>query len=181
MVESSDLLMDRLVRARDWGLPDWWIVSGAVYNLVWNRLTGRADDHGMKDIDLAYFDPDTSWEAEDRAIAEGRRRFPAVPPVEIRNQARVHLWFEARFGLVYPALCDSRAGIARYAARAHCVGVRLTDRLELHAPHGLEDLFALRLAPNPVLDNRATYAEKTARQARLWPELAVEPWADPPA
>ena len=178
MVASSDLLMDRLERARDWGLPDWWIVSGAVYNLVWNRLTGRPDAHGMKDIDLAYFDPDTSWEAEDRVIAEGRRRFLALPPVEIRNQARVHLWFGARFGLDYPALTDSRAAISRYAARAHCLGVRLTDRLELHAPYGLADVFALRLAPNPVLDNRATYAEKTARQVALWPELSVAPWPD---
>lgn len=178
MVASSDLLMDRLERARDWGLPDWWIVSGAVYNLVWNRLTGRPDAQGMKDIDLAYYDPDTSWEAEDRVIAEGRRRFPAVPQVEIRNQARVHLWFGARFGLDYPALTDSRAAIARYAARAHCLGVRLTDRLELHAPYGLADVFALRLVPNRVLDNRATYAEKTARQARLWPELSVAPWPE---
>lgn len=178
MVADSPLLMDRLERARDWGLPDWWIVSGAIYNLVWNRLTGRPDDYGMKDIDLAYFDPDLSWEAEDRVIAEGRWRFPDAPGVEIRNQARVHLWFQARFGLAYPALRDSRAAIARYAARAHCVGVRLTDRLELHAPHGLMDVFALRLVPNRALDNRATYAEKTARQAGLWPELEVLPWDD---
>ena len=35
---------------------------------VWNVLTGRAIDHGIADYDVFYFDPDTSWEAEDAVI-----------------------------------------------------------------------------------------------------------------
>lgn len=53
---------------RAMALPDWWIVSGAIYNQVWNHLTGRPDMTGVKDIDLFYFDPDTSYEAEDTVI-----------------------------------------------------------------------------------------------------------------
>jgi hypothetical protein len=91
IVAQSPTLTDRLCRARDWDLPDWWIVSGAIYNTVWNHLTGRPDMNGVKDIDLFYFDEDRSYEAEDRLIIEAAKRFPGVPPVELRNQARVHL------------------------------------------------------------------------------------------
>lgn len=44
-------------------LPDAWLVSGSVFQTVWNALTGRQALHGIKDYDVFYFDPDTSWEA----------------------------------------------------------------------------------------------------------------------
>ncbi len=51
---------------RDLDVPDAWLVSGALYNCVWNRLTGRPSFHGVNDIDIIYFDAsDLSWEAED--------------------------------------------------------------------------------------------------------------------
>ena len=94
----------------------------------------------------------------------------------MRNQARVHLWYPTHFGLPYPALPNSSAAIDRFASRTHCVGLRLTDRLELYAPYGLDDIFSFRLTPNPVLDNRATHAAKAIRQKSLWPELTVIDW-----
>src|SRR6187399_1389191 len=71
-------------------LPDAWLVSGCLVQSVWNVLTRRAVDHGINDYDVFYFDPDTSWAAEDAVI----RRLSAVfadVKVEARNQARVHL------------------------------------------------------------------------------------------
>jgi uncharacterized protein len=47
IIAQSPTLGDRLNRARDWDLPDWWIVSGAIYNSVWNYLTGRSDMYGV--------------------------------------------------------------------------------------------------------------------------------------
>ncbi len=178
IVRASPALMDRLARARGWGLPDWWIVSGAVYNTVWNQLTGRPDMYGVKDIDLFYFDEDLSWEAEDRLIREAARRFPGAPPVELRNQARVHLWYPEHFGRDYPKLARSSEAIGLFASRTHAVGVRLGEDLEIHAPYGLDDIFAFRLTPNPALDNRATHEAKARRQTALWPELHFVPWPE---
>ena len=81
-----------LQRLPEFGLPDAWLVSGSLIQTVWNVLTGRAPDYGIKDYDILYFDADTSWEAEDANI---RRVAAAVSDinvsVELRNQARVHL------------------------------------------------------------------------------------------
>src|SRR4051812_5319686 len=62
-------LMRVLSVARHLCLPDWLVFSGAVYQPVLNHLTGRPLDYGIKDYDLAYFDPsDLSYGAEDVVI-----------------------------------------------------------------------------------------------------------------
>lgn len=178
IILASPTLMRILTTARDWDLPDWWLVSGAVYNQVWNHLTDRSEMYGVKDADIFYFDTDHSWEAEDRLIKEAARRFPGNPPVELRNQARVHLWYPKHFGQPYPKLKNSCQAIDHFASRTHCVGVRLSDKLEIYAPYGLNDIFSFRLTPNPLLDNRATHKAKAERQMAHWPELTYVPWPD---
>ncbi|MGO4840850.1 nucleotidyltransferase family protein, partial [Rhizobiaceae sp. 2RAB30] len=103
---SDPLVREALIQARSLELPDWLLVSGALYNTVWNHLTGRPSGHGIKDFDLCYFDDtDLSWEAEDAVIMRAARHFDGfAKPVEVRNQARVHIWFEGRFGRPYPRL-----------------------------------------------------------------------------
>lgn len=178
IVREDPILWPALLAAREMDLPDWWIVAGAVYDTVWNVLAGRPAGHGIRDIDLFYFDPDTSWEAEDRVIRAAAGRFAATPPVEIRNQARVHLWYADHFGHAIAPLRDCRDSIAGFAARTHAVGVRLTDgdAMEICAPFGLDDIFALRLVPNLRNPNRAPYTAKAARMKATWPEIEVVPW-----
>ncbi|KAL2704568.1 hypothetical protein AAEP93_005639 [Penicillium crustosum] len=57
-------------------------------------ITGKHPKAGISDYDLVYFDSsDLSWEAEDSVIRTGHRIFKDLKaPVQIRNQARVHLW-----------------------------------------------------------------------------------------
>lgn len=140
IIRAEPVLAEALALARDLDLPDCWLVSGAVYNTVWNVLTGRASMTGVKDIDLFYFDDaDLSYEAEDEVIRQGVSIFGHLPaPVEIRNQARVHLWYEGHFGQRYTPLRSSREGIDRFATMAHSVGVQLDQdgRLVIYAPMG---------------------------------------------
>lgn len=180
IVLGDPLVGATLERAARCRLSDWLIVSGVLYNTVWNVLTGRPSGHGVKDIDLFYFDAaDLSWEAEDADIRAAAVRFDGLPvPVEIRNEARVHLWFEQRFGQSYPRLSSAAQALEYFAARTHAVGLRLDAavRPELVAPFGLDDVFSFRLTPNRVLDNRRTYEEKAARAQRNWPEIEIVPW-----
>jgi hypothetical protein len=184
IVRADPDLMRLLAAARDLALPQWRLVAGCLYQTVWNVLTGRPRGHGIRDYDLIYFDAtDLSWEAEDAVLRRAAnflasRLAACVGPVEIRNQARVHLWFESRFGSPYPPLPSADAALSRYAAFVHAVGVRLEpdDSLSIAAPFGLADLFGLVLRPNLAIANRTTYAAKAERMRALWPELTVLPW-----
>lgn len=180
IIEADPVLWTVLERARDLDLPDWMVVSGAVYNTVWNQLSERPAGYGIRDIDLFYFDgADRSFEAEDAVIQECAPHFARTAfPIEIRNQARVHLWYRDKFGGVCPAYRTSAHALAFFAAKTHAVGVRLerSGELSITAPFGLDPIFAFRMVPNRALDNRATYEAKSARAAQFWPEITVDPW-----
>ena len=164
IIRATPLLVDVLERAQRLALPDSWLVSGAIYNTVWNHLTGRSPLTGINDIDLFYFDPsDLSYEAEDRAIKAADQVFAGLPlPVQLRNQARVHLWYPDRFGEPYPPLASSCEAIDRFASLTHSVGARLdsTGAIELYTPFGLDHLFSFRIVPNRRMNNRATAREE---------------------
>ncbi|MBR2690604.1 MAG: nucleotidyltransferase family protein [Aquamicrobium sp.] len=180
ILRADPIVWKALELARGLDLQDWMVVSGAIYNSVWNSLTGKPAGHGIKDIDLFYCDgSDLSYEAEDAVIRRAAARFERLPlPVEVRNQARVHLWYPARFGRSCPAYHSSAAALGYFASRTHAVGVRLTpaDDLEIIAPFGLDDIFSFRITPNRVMDNRETHKAKGERAMRLWPQITLEPW-----
>ena len=176
LVRASPRLMVVLGVARTLALPDWMVFSGAVYQTVLNHLTGRMPDFGLRDYDLGYFDAsDLSYEAEDAVI---RRVADAFEPplrhlVEVRNQARVHLWFADKFGEDYPPLASTAEALSRFVSPIFAVGVRLEDdsRMTVSAPFGLEDLFALRLRPNA--GRSQGFARVAPGVLARWPELQV--------
>ena len=96
----------------------------------------------------------------------------------MRNQARVHLWFENYFGIAYPPLSCADEAVTRYASSTHAVGVKLADygRVDVFAPFGLAVIFALVVRPNYALPNKATHDRKASRVKAIWPELTIVPW-----
>jgi len=178
ILRAAPGLMHVMRTARELDLPDWLIFSGAIYQPVWNHLTGRDPAYGIKDYDLAYYDAsDLSYEAEDVVIKRVAAAFqpPFDALVEVRNQARVHLWFEPKYNEPYPALTCSAEAIARFTSPAFSVGARLEadDRITVIAPFGLEDLFAMRIRHNPA--RRTPGLVRTAQNAvGRWPELTVD-------
>jgi len=172
-----------LVSLRTIELPQWRLVAGCLYQTVWNALTGRPRGTGIKDYDVIYHDgADLSWDAEDaviRRVAAATR--DCVGPVEVRNQARVHLWFPDRFGTAYPQLATADEALRNYSSIAHAVGVRLEldDHLDILAPFGLDDVFAMRMRPNRALNNAATHDAKAERIKAIWPDVVVERWNAP--
>lgn len=180
ILRADPIVWPVLQQARALDLPDWMVVAGAVYNTVWNALTGEPSGHGLKDVDLFYHDAsDLSWEAEDAVIKRGETHFAgSAVPVEIRNQARVHLWYPARFGGDCPVYRSSADSLTCFAAKTHAVGVRLgaDDRLAVTAPFGLDFMFSMRIEPNHVLANGAAYEEKAARARRNWPDVEIVSW-----
>jgi hypothetical protein len=164
-------------------LPDAWIVSGCLVQSAWNGLTRRPVDYGISDYDVFYFDPDTSWQAEDAVIRQLQRDLGHLgDAIEARNQARVHLWYPRKHGLPYPALSSATQGIERLLTQNTQFGIRRTDDgdgYDVHAPHGFDDVAGLIVRPNPGPNfSAANYAAKANRWKALWPELTLLPAID---
>ena len=157
IVRATPPLMRVLTVARHLCLPDWLVFSGAVYQPVLNQLTGRPLDYGIKDYDLGYFDAsDLSYDADDAVIRRVKAAFdePLRSMVEVRNQARVHIWFEAKFGEPYSPLSCTAEALEHFASATFAVGVRFEtdDRLQIEAPSVLP--ICLHCACVPILAAR---------------------------
>jgi uncharacterized protein len=169
----NDALLDELIEL---ALPDAWIVSGCLVQTVWNVATGRPTGYGINDYDVFYFDPDLSFEAEDRVIGALRHSSDRLGVrIEVRNQARVHLWYPHKHGRPYPALERATDGIDRFLTRNTQVAIRRgRDGERIYAPAGLDDIPKLIVRPNLTPNFSAeAYRVKAARWIALWPELTV--------
>jgi len=167
------------------GVADGWLTAGAVFQTVWNCLDGRDPGAGISDYDLFYFDAaDRTWEREAAVISRAAMVFSDVNArVEIRNEARVHVWYEEHFGVPARPFASSRDAsdaIDHFASTTCCYAVsrNAAGQFEVYAPHGFTDLFDQRVRPNPVLAPREVYEKKTARWRQEWTELIVDPWPE---
>ena len=111
------------------GLPDWYVGAGAVAQTVWNDAHGFDPRHGLKDLDVVYFDPsDLSADGEHRVedrLADDLRHLGIE--LDVTNEARVHTWYEHRFGVPLAPYESSAAAIATWPSIAGSIGVRIAD------------------------------------------------------
>lgn len=168
-------LLDRLPAL---SLPDCWLVAGCLFQTIWNVQTGRPPAENINDYDIFYFDgTDLSYETEDRVIQRVALAFADIDAtIEVKNQARVHLWYRQRFRHDYPRLTSSTDGIDRFLVECTCVAVRCTSgqSREVYATYGLAEMYAGLLRPNALNRNDDLFAQKTASYQARWPWLPVE-------
>jgi hypothetical protein len=178
-LRKNDVAQAVLAVARELDLPDWYFGAGGVAQTVWNVLHGFEASAGIKDYDLVYFDSaDLTIESEraiEAEVADRLRRSGIV--VDVKNEARVHLWYEQRFGRHLEPYRSTGDAIATWPTTASSVGVRYDgDRFVVCAPFGLADLISIVARANKTIVTRDVYEEKVTRWAAQWPQLTVIPW-----
>jgi hypothetical protein len=191
--DSADVArLERLILAspilspivRQWeaiALPDCWLVAGALAQTVWNDTFGCEPDYGMKDIDLVYFDgSDLSEAAEAEHEARIRHLFSGRGiTIDVKNEARVHLWYSRKFGGEILPYTSTRHAITAFPTTATAIGVQPAgSALLISAPFGLDDLFETIVRPNKMKITPAIYAAKVVRWRACWPRLRIIDWSN---
>ncbi len=175
--ETIRALTDRLAEL---GLPDCYVAAGCLCQTVWNRICGFPPTHGIIDYDIFYCDlSDLSWEGEDRVIRRCAAAFADLnADVQVRNQARVHLWYPQKFGVPQSPLRTTREGIDGFLTRCSAHGLRKAPGggYEVYAPFGFDDVFAMVVRPNYVHNLPLQYNDKADRWRQTWPRITVMPW-----
>lgn len=186
---SSDAFVSKALRnpaiAHLWNawdqlnLPNCWLVAGCLTQTIWNQKFGLPLGHGLSDIDVVYFDATDLSEETEQALAERLRvQFPKLGLwLDVKNEARVHLWYEEKFGIPLAPYRSVQDAIDTFPTTATSVGIRQTSHgAEVYAPFGLDDLFNGIVRPNKRLITQGVYDAKVARWKTHWPELQVIPW-----
>ena len=155
------------------GLSQCMLTAGCLFQAVWNHQSHRPSAWGVKDYDVFYFDNDLSWEAENAVIDSAQRLFQDLDVnVDIKNQARVHLWYRQRFGRSYPQLQSVKDGIDRYLIAGTCIGLD-AETGEVYAPYGLTDVEQGVLRINPKNHQPDLFEQKAKSYQARWPWLRI--------
>lgn len=180
-IRSSPLLGPVLDRWGDVQLPHCWLVAGAVAQTVWNASLGYSFEHGIKDIDIVYFDTKNLAAKSEQTEEQRIRSLFANLPVQfdVKNEARVHLWYEKKFGYAIAPYRSIEEAIATMPTTATSIGVRLIHgQFEISAPFGLADLCRLIVRPNKAQITAQRYEAKVSRWRKFWPALDIRPWQE---
>lgn len=181
----ADVLHNRFNRAilerlEALGLPDAWLVAGCLFQTVWNLRSGQPAEAGIRDYDIFYFDGgDLTEQAETLVNQRAGALFADLGvPVEIKNQARVHLWYQGYFGRPYTALQSAREGIDRFLVGCTAVGLRPGSpgdgpQGNVYAPYGLDALYHGILTRNPGTDHGPLFERKCRDYQARWPWLTI--------
>jgi hypothetical protein len=179
IVRSNPVVAGVLDRVPALNLGSWYIGAGAVAGSVWNHLHGFAPTHGIKDYDIVYFDAqDLSEPAETAVQAQVTELLGANgAAVDVTNEARVHTWYEQRFGRPLAPYRSVEHAIATWPTTASSIGVRYDGgEFVVCAPFGLADLFAMVVRANTTLVAEPVYRDKAERWCGTWPRLTAVPW-----
>ncbi len=169
-----------LKRAGELKMSNWYLGAGGIVQTVWNVKHGFNPENGIKDYDLVYYDANnTFYEAEDAFIQRGKEIFKDIPVlVEIRNQARVHLWYEKHFGKPIEQYKSVEAAISTWPTTATSIGVRKNadGTFQVYAPFGLDDLLDMVARANKAKITEKIYQDKVDRWIKIWPKLKIVAW-----
>ncbi len=178
-LRGSAVLSECLERLGDLGLPDCYLGAGCVAQTVWNAAHDKPPAADISDYDVVYFDAGDLTEAGENEVTANVRDAMADLPVavDVKNQARVHLWYGQRFGYEIMPYLSIKDAIATWPTTATAIGVRLAHgRPCVFAPFGLDDLLGLVVRANRVQITPEIYRRKVAQWTRHWPNLTVLAW-----
>ena len=181
MVRASPILGPIVRQWTSIALPDCWLVAGALAQTVWNDAFGLPPGHGFSDVDLIYFDgTDLSEASETRHGERIRDRFAELPVwIDVKNEARVHLWYASKFGYAIAPYTSAAQAITTFPATTTAIGIQPAPAgMSIAAPFGLSDLFNLTVRPNMAQITRPIYEAKVTRWRAVWPGLTIVDWPD---
>lgn len=182
IIMASEVINTVIERARELDFDNYYIGAGCIAQTVWNYLSNKPLDYGIKDIDFVYFeDKNLDFESEDRVISQVKRLFSDLKiDVDVKNQARVHLWYNSHFGSSIIPYDSLEAAINTWPTTATAIGVRKekNHELKVYAPFGLNDLFGMIVRANKTQITKEIYENKVSSWTKKWPNLKVISWED---
>lgn len=157
----------------------WYLGAGCIHQSVWNYLSNRNPEEGIKDYDLVYYDlKDISKESEIKEEEKIKELFSNLPvEFDVTNEAGVHLWYEKKFGKKIDQLKSCEDAINGWPTTVTSIGInKINEKFNVYAPYGLDDLFNMVIRQNKNFTLRRVYEDKVDKWTKIWPNLKVIPW-----
>ena len=157
---------------------NYYVGAGSINQTVFNYYHGFDLNYGIRDFDIVYFDVDKTYEKEDSIIKDLTKRLECIDVCfDIKNQSRVHMWYNEKYGIDRKPYNSVEDAIASWGATITCVGVRLENgKLKVCCPYGLNDIFSMIVRPVKREFKKEFYEERAKRWKDKWEKLTILEW-----
>ncbi len=178
ILSENSVLFELIKGAQSIGLQNYYIGAGCICQTVWNFQNNLDLMYGISDVDFVYFDEDLSYEKEDLIIKQIEQKFSHLPiKIDIKNQARVHLWYKKYYGYELQPYVSVENAINTWPTTATSIGVKmLDDKFMVYAPFGLNDMFGQIIRANKTQITKETYLQKCEKWYKKWNTLKIIEW-----
>jgi hypothetical protein len=156
-----------------------YLAGGCIAQTVWNYIFDKEIDYGIDDFDIVYFDDvDITENCEEQFYVYLNNSLNDFPyKIDVKNEARVHLWYKERFGKEIKPYTSTEDAISSWPSTATSIGVKYEDsEFKVYTPFDLDDLYSGIVRPNKKLISKEVYDNKASKWHCKWNELTVVKW-----
>ena len=177
IIYKNKILVNLLKLLDELDIDNCYVGAGCINQTIFNYYHGYDIDYGINDYDIIYYDNDLSYEAEDKIIKMITSKVNDDIKLDIKNQARVHLWYYDKYGIKRKPYISVEDAIGSWGATITCVGVRIKDgKFYVYAPYGLNDIFNMVIRPVKYNSNKEFYEERCNKWKNKWYKLKIVSW-----
>lgn len=109
-------------------LPNSYVGCGSITQSVWNQIFSKDLGFGISDLDIVYFDTDLSEAKENEIRNQLLSELPLKKyNIDVKNEARVHLWYQHRFGQKINPYVSTEDAISTWPTTASSLGYILIN------------------------------------------------------
>lgn len=179
IIQKNKVLLEVFDALETIGIRDYYIGAGVIAQTIWNYKTNKDICYGISDVDIVLYDSNHLDQSYEIDIQEQLLRVLGDFPLwlDVKNQARVHLWYKEKFGYEINPYTSLESAINTWPTTASSIGLRRTENKWLiYAPFGIEDLMNLRIVANNRQINEEIYLKKQLKWQSKWHELIINKW-----
>lgn len=175
LIENNDEIMAILRIVEKLDLKQGCLCAGTIRNYIWDTLCHHQFEI-MSDVDVVFFDPEVSYEETLEIQKKLLSEYPQYD-WEVKNECHMHLYNGYRDPFI-----SVEDAIGAFPETCTAIAARICEgKVEVIAPHGVEDLLNLVISPTPEYkfesDKHEVFLKrvKTKKWEEKWKELVILP------
>lgn len=157
-----------------------FIAGSTIFKIIFNKRFHMPEMYGIEDIDIIYFDKkETSYEREDEIIktVKGNVTNNIANILDIKNQARVHLWFKQKYGKEIKPYHDIKNVFDRMSTSLQKCALEISKNdtiLRIYDNHFISDVKSMVIRRNNKSQyDESGFLEKAKKWIDLYPDLKI--------
>jgi len=182
IIKQNKDLMEILDYIVELNLSNFYIAAGSIFQTIWNYYDNKPLNHGIKDIDIIYYDSNNIKKEDEQQIEdEIINHFKQINlnyEFDIHNEARMYLWKKENENKDINQYKNSEDAIDQWIATVHAVGITKENGvIKVYAPYGLSDIFSRTIRPiKHKANSKELYNKKVASWKNRFDNLNIVEW-----